>query len=243
MVKEALKAYFEENENLPESILYFRNCVGEDDFDIIKSAETLRIADAFNEVLDEKFPEPKPSQRTDGKNLRTVFPNDVPRICIVALSKGTSTRFFSDGSSVGGDFAKNLKGGVVVDAKEFQKTSAKAREFDFHLQSYTNLCKSTDQLGFASNTHYFVLKNEPHWKREDIEQVTNRLCLVNAVEAATSYVTPACYSRKICERGRDYLRSVVGDNPNKYVGLTPEQAIEEVKKVTLVLPDKPMFWL
>ncbi|GME65445.1 hypothetical protein GTA08_BOTSDO02155 [Neofusicoccum parvum] len=179
MVKEALKAYFEENENLPESILYFRNCVGEDDFDIIKSAETLRIADAFNEVLDEKFPEPKPSQRTDGKNLRTVFPNDVPRICIVALSKGTSTRFFSDGSSVGGDFAKNLKGGVVVDAKEFQKTSAKAREFDFHLQSYTNLCKSTDQLGFASNTHYFVLKNEPHWKREDIEQVVSNYSVMS----------------------------------------------------------------
>ncbi|KAL1640639.1 Protein argonaute-2 [Diplodia intermedia] len=231
MLKETLSEYAQAHDNrLPESILYFREGVSENHFDMIRSDEIRQIAEACDKL----------SKETPG----LVVPDAVPKITFIALSKGARPRFFPDGRGGRKPTSKNLEAGTVVDATEFQRPNVKGREFDFHLQSHSNRCDINKQCGFTSNTHYFVLQHENNWNPEEIESITNNLCHINAVPAAESYVAPVYYSGKICERGRSYLRALA---PANHASLSYKQVIQEVEDSD-AWPEshvlgKKMFWL
>ncbi|OJD37352.1 rna interference and silencing protein [Diplodia corticola] len=231
MLKDMLFEYAQRHDNrLPESIVYFREGVSENHFDMVRSDEIRQMAMAYGTLCKEK-PE-------------LAAPYLTPKITFIALSKRAKPRFFPDYGGTDKATDKNLKAGMVVDAPEFQRTGVKRREFDFHLQSHSNRCDSAKQCGFTSNTHYFVLQHENEWGLERIERITNKLCRINAVPAADSYVAPVYYSGKICQRARSYLRALA---PANHASLSHEQVIREVEESD-AWPEshvlgKEMFWL
>lgn len=171
MLKDLLLRYAEIMKALPESILYFRDRVVDDRFDLIKSEETLKITHGFQQALDQI----KSGPQSNKKKLKTL--DSAPKINIIALSDGEKTRFFPNGGAVGQETKKNLKGGIIVDTTDFQKPGKREQTLDFHLQSHSNHCEDEKQCGFISNTHYFVLKNESEWTGEDIKRLVSSLSI------------------------------------------------------------------
>ncbi|RIA88165.1 Piwi domain-containing protein [Glomus cerebriforme] len=131
------------------------------------------------------------------KMLRDAFKGgygeNPPKLTFIIVQKRHHTRFMP-ASQRDADRNGNCRPGTVVD-----KGIVVKQEFDFFLQSHASL------LGTGRPTHYRVLVDDNKFKADHFQELTNKLCYLNArCTSAISIVTPACYAHLICNRARHY---------------------------------------
>eukprot|EP00168_Porphyra_purpurea_P018633 TRINITY_DN704_c0_g1_i10.p3 TRINITY_DN704_c0_g1~~TRINITY_DN704_c0_g1_i10.p3 ORF type:complete len:185 (+),score=85.97 TRINITY_DN704_c0_g1_i10:312-866(+) len=148
---------------------------------------------------------------------RKVQPNSTPEITMVVTQKRHRTRFMPV-DSAHADRAGNSKPGLCVDGDITQP-----HQFEFYLQSHTAL------MGTSRPVRHVVLVNELGLSADELQEITNSLCYVNArCTLSTSMVAPTAYSALVAERGRvmragatgegsDYASSLGGGSGNAEV--------------------------
>ncbi|CAI2164293.1 15995_t:CDS:10 [Funneliformis geosporum] len=148
----------------------------------------------FKKVLEEEVKAMK-------KAFENVCGNRIPKLTFVIVQKRHNTRFMPTNTREA-DRLGNCKPGTVVDTGVVAK-----HEFDFFLQSHASL------QGTARSAHYRVLVDENKFNADSIQELTNKLCYLNArCTSAISIVTPAYYAHLIANRARHCLIKDKHDN-------------------------------
>ena len=177
MARERLQAWHEVNNRYPSHILYYRDGVGDSQFDDVVNKEVEAIRDAYTDVVQ-----------------KTPQANSSPKISAVVVVKRHNTRLYP---TPNGSKSKtgNCQPGTVVDS-----SITHPHNFDFFLTSHDAL------QGTARPTHYTVLLNEMAFSATGIQDLTHKLCYTyQRSTTSVSYVPPAYYADHLCERGRCYL--------------------------------------
>lgn len=193
MVKERLTEWSSKNGGrLPARILYYRDGVGDSYYPNILDHEHKAIKLACSKAL----------VAAEKKE------NDIP-VTTVIVTKRHHVRFFPLSDAAANHKLKdNCAPGTMVETG-----ITHPHFFDFYLQS------QHITVGAAKPAHYFVLANEMNLKPKQLQDLTYHLCFIYGRSLNTvSYVPPAYYADRLCERARLYLQHALGDGS----GITEE---------------------
>ncbi|EAT81960.2 hypothetical protein SNOG_10566 [Parastagonospora nodorum SN15] len=167
-------------EELPQSIIYYRDGVGTGQYETIKKIEVAAIRAAYNKLATQY------GLSTDVK------------IHAVVVVKRHHTRFYPMNASEGDKFGnENTLPGTFVD-----RLVTSPYYQDFYLQSHSGI------KGTVKPTHYFVLEAEiPGLTLDKLRDLTHQICYSYArALCAVSYASPTFYADRLCDRGRTYIR-------------------------------------
>ncbi|KAK4952526.1 hypothetical protein LTR10_009332 [Elasticomyces elasticus] len=211
MVKERVIAYTltHPSKQVPAHMIFYRDGVGEDQFDCARTKEIERVKHGFKLARSElKKMNIQPAIKIPVGELNLTF---------IVVGKRHHTRFFppkDDEKYV--DDNGNMKPGLVVDSvitrPQNVENKTQAKIFDFFLQSHAAL------KGTAKSAHYIVLEQGKHMSANKIQTLTHNFCY-NYARAAkgVSYAGPAYYADRLADRGTHYLRGYTS------VNLDPDQ--------------------
>ena len=256
MVRYRLLRYHQVNGRLPTRILFFRDGVSEDQFEMCKRDEIPRIEHAYQGLIAEGF---SASTKLQGKGkAKSVHEDGSVRLTFVVVGKRHNTRFYAtsekqtyennnrkEGLSRNPPLVKtertwnpriqafeqkpveyklngNVKPGLLVDQVI---TRPKVDNiFDFFLQSHAAL------QGTARAGHYSVLE-QGDLSAEQIQDLTHAFCYNYArATKGVSYVGPAYYADRLCERGTHYLRGFIGSATKEPFDMDEKEANAKDKK-------------
>lgn len=179
----------------PSRIIYYRDGVDEDQYDLVMKEEVNGIEEAI--VCEVPGFEGVP-------------------ITIIVVSTQHHTSFFAPNDSMtyedenGHDsqppgFRKlngNIRPGLLVDSVITQPSSSEFQ--DFFLQSHVAA------TGTARPAHYTVLRNDEQKSLnfQQLQVLTHAFCYNNATDTkALSYCSPAYYADRLCDRALQYMNS------------------------------------
>ncbi|CAK7326137.1 unnamed protein product [Dovyalis caffra] len=176
MVKELLDDFYQELNELPKRIIFFRDGVSETQFYKVLKEELQAIREACSR-----------------------FPGYRPPITFAVVQKRHHTRLFpdeTDPSSTQNQFSdENIPPGTVVDT-----VITHPREFDFYL------CSHWGVKGTSRPTHYHVLWDENQFTSDELQKLVYNLCYTFVrCTKPVSLVPPAYYAHLAAYRGRLYL--------------------------------------
>ncbi|KAK5739520.1 hypothetical protein LTR17_005209 [Elasticomyces elasticus] len=193
MVKERVLAYASKYP-LPTHMIFYRDGVGEDQFDCAKSVEIERVRQGFESARREL--------RDQG---RTPHANKLV-LTFIVVGKRHHTRFFpSEKDKTAKDKLGNITPGLLVDSVITRPLVDKEPVFDFFLQSHAAL------KGTAKSAHYIVLESGG-FKPQMIKELTHAFCYNYArATKGVSYAGPAYYADRLAERGTHYLKGYTTD--------------------------------
>ncbi|KAK1820771.1 hypothetical protein LTR12_004797 [Friedmanniomyces endolithicus] len=198
MVKERVMAYTLSHKarQLPRSMIFYRDGVGEDQFDCARTVEIERVKSGFR-LARAELNRLKPTPAV------TVHPAEI-NLTFIVVGKRHHTRFFplaTDRANT--DATDNVKPGLIIDSVITRPTDPKNKDqiFDFFLQSHAAL------KGTAKSAHYIVLELGTGMTATKIQTITHNFCY-NYARAAkgVSYAGPAYYADRLAERGTHYLK-------------------------------------
>ncbi|KAK1582598.1 hypothetical protein Q3G72_016632 [Acer saccharum] len=180
MIMELFEAFEKSNGCLPERIIFYRDGVGEGQFNQVLGDEVGAIREASFQACS-KF------------NVKSV-----PSITFIVVQKRHNTRLFpadnknpdlNDGNS------GNILPGTVVDTD-----ICHPKEFDFYLNSHAG------QKGTNRPIHYHVLLDENNLTIDELQIFTNNLCYTYArCTRSVSIVPPVYYAHLLASRARYYM--------------------------------------
>ncbi|KAK1582085.1 hypothetical protein Q3G72_011699 [Acer saccharum] len=180
MIMELFEAFEKSNGCLPERIIFYRDGVGEGQFNQVLGDEVGAIREASFQACS-KF------------NVKSV-----PPITFIVVQKRHNTRLFpadnknpdlNDGNS------GNILPGTVVDTD-----ICHPKEFDFYLNSHAG------QKGTNRPIHYHVLLDENKLTADELQIFTNNLCYTYArCTRSVSIVPPVYYAHLLASRARYYM--------------------------------------
>lgn len=179
MAEERIEEWYRLNENrMPARILFYRDGVDEGQFDKVRKQEVKAIKDAHKAVA-----------------ARYKLHKTIPevKLTVVVVTKRHNTRFFpkSAGSKTG-----NCQVGTLVDSG-----ITSPYILDFFLLSHNVL------VGTGRPAHYYVLENGMDLTVTNLQKTTFELCFTyGRSTTSVSYVPPAYYADRLCERGSLYLK-------------------------------------
>ncbi|KAK3659379.1 hypothetical protein LTR56_001269 [Elasticomyces elasticus] len=198
MVAERVVAYSIATKKFPTRMIFFRDGIGEDQFDNASDVEMERVKDGYEDAFG-TLKEAKVSGLTLTKpaKLDLVF---------IVVGKRHHTRFFPV-DDANADKKGNVLPGLIVDSVITRPDVTKV--YDFFLQSHAAL------NGTAKSAHYIVL--EPgSMKADQIQALTYAFCYNYArASKGVSYAGPAYYADRLCERGTHYLKGYTIMNMNQ----------------------------
>ncbi|KAK5113606.1 hypothetical protein LTR85_010835 [Meristemomyces frigidus] len=181
MVHERIQAWQKTHKDqMLARILYYRDGVGNSQYDDILHHEVRQITNAWHRA----------NKGTTKK----------PIVTTVVVTKRHNARFYPVSTTDTEKREKTATGncipGTVIDSR-----ITSPFYIDFYLQSHDAL------KGSAKPTYYFVLENEMKLKAEELQDLTNALCYTfQHSTTAVSYVPPAYYADKLCERAALYFK-------------------------------------
>ncbi|KAK3068586.1 hypothetical protein LTR53_013730 [Teratosphaeriaceae sp. CCFEE 6253] len=204
MVSERVVAYAKRNNHMPEHMVFYRDGVGEDQFDTASSREIERVRDGFRSAWGTML-KLKKQDPTRYQTLRLVGVPPPLDLTFIVVSKRHHTRFFpvkgDDDSSADERHNFNVMPGLMVDSVITRPEDKKKGTFDFYLQSHVALA------GTAKSAHYIVLEPGKLGKGK-IKEVTHYLCYNYArANEGVSYAAPAYYADRLADRGNHYLKA------------------------------------
>ncbi|KAK3621321.1 hypothetical protein LTR56_022857 [Elasticomyces elasticus] len=198
MVAERVVAYAEarQDKQLPRHMIFYRDGVGEDQFDMASSVEIPEVKAGFAlaraQLKQRGFP-------VHGAELMLTF---------IVVGKRHHTRFFctdekqSTMDTKNKRYNGNVQPGLIVDSV-ITRPPVDGR-FDFFLQSHQAL------KGTSKSAHYIVLEKDPKSVKftvDALQQVTHHLCYNYArATKGVSYAGPAYYADRLADRGTHYLK-------------------------------------
>lgn len=145
MTTELLNMYGAKNKKLPSNIVYYRDGVGEAQYDTIRKMEITAIEQAWMDL------------KKSGKPASTT----TAKITCMVVGKRHHTRFFPK-SQKDADRSNNVKPGLVVDSVITHPYC-----FDFFLQSHTAV------KGTARSAHYFLLRNDMKLDAKQLQELVS----------------------------------------------------------------------
>ncbi|KAK0823734.1 hypothetical protein LTR73_008314 [Friedmanniomyces endolithicus] len=197
MVKERVIAYTLSHKarQLPRNMIFYRDGVGEDQFDCARTVEIERVKTGFGLARAELSRNQTPAV--------AVRPGEI-NLTFIVVGKRHHTRFFPlPADRANTDGTENVKPGLIIDSVITRPTDPKNKDktFDFFLQSHTAL------KGTAKSAHYIVLELGTGMTATKIQTITHNFCY-NYARAAkgVSYAGPAYYADRLAERGTHYLK-------------------------------------
>ncbi|KAI4672821.1 uncharacterized protein J4E78_001324 [Alternaria triticimaculans] len=203
-VKDLLNAWWDEHQEFPKNVLYYRDGVSKSQYAELETTEIPAIQRAFTNYAAE-YDVPAPSF-----NLTTVI-----------VTKRHNTRLFPARAEDAMYKNENCFPGTLVDSAITDPYFS-----DFFLQTH-NAIKGT-----ARPCHYYVLNNGMNLSMKELQDFTHRLChtYVRAT-MGVSYAPPAYYADRLCERGRCYMRPWYNPTTDtkKYWGKLKRQIEDDVK--------------
>ncbi|KAJ8774532.1 hypothetical protein K2173_016978 [Erythroxylum novogranatense] len=176
MVKELLDDFYQEVNELPKRLIFFRDGVSETQFYKVLKEELQAIKEACSK-----------------------FSGYRPPITFSVVQKRHHTRLFpceTDPSLTQNHFFdENIPPGTVVDT-----VITHPREFDFYL------CSHWGVKGTSRPTHYHVLWDENKFTSDELQKLVYNLCYTFVrCTKPVSLVPPAYYAHLAAYRGRLYL--------------------------------------
>ncbi|KAG7032238.1 Protein argonaute 7, partial [Cucurbita argyrosperma subsp. argyrosperma] len=176
MVEELLEEFYQEVNELPSRIIFFRDGVSETQFYKVLQEELQAIKTACSR-----------------------FHSYKPPITFAVVQKRHHTRLFPfkvDPSSNQTEVLdENIPPGTVVDT-----VITHPKEFDFYL------CSHWGVKGTSRPTHYHVLCDENQFTSDELQKLVYNLCYTyNRCTKPVSLVPPAYYAHLAAYRGRLYL--------------------------------------
>nr|POE74676.1 protein argonaute mel1 [Quercus suber] len=194
MVKERLNLWLKKNRRYPDKIVLYRDGVSEGQYATVLNEELPSFYAAFKALMGAK--------------------NMWPKLTVIIVGKRHHTRFYptdvkgADVDPRGNRGTYNPKPGTIVDRHIGGRILR-----EFWLQAHAGL------QGSARPAHYVVLKDEIGIPADAMEKFTHQLCyLFNRTTKAVSICPPAYYADLLCERGRAYLYTTMGENPGGDAG-------------------------
>ncbi|KAH5540707.1 hypothetical protein HBI27_098380 [Parastagonospora nodorum] len=189
MVVDRLWDWFSLNKRKhPKNILYYRDGVGDSQFEEVRNKELVDIRDGYDQFVKEV------RKASFGRDIEDPPPL---KLTAVVCTKRHHTRFYPNKpADMQTNAQNNCKAGTLV-----EQSVTNPYFTDFYLQSHNGI------KGTAKPAHYFVLVNEMEIGVSDLQHLTYNLCL-SYVRATmgVSYAAPAYYADRLCERARCYLR-------------------------------------
>lgn len=190
MVKERLELWKVRNGGkLPNNIVLYRDGVSEGQYALVLEHELPCFEQAFEEMYGAR--------------------NKWPKMSIIVVGKRHHTRFYptaadhADGA--GNRPSSNPVPGTIVDRGIAGRILA-----EFWLQAHQGL------QGTARPAHYVVIKDDIGFGADALQTMTHKMCfLFNRATKAVSICPPAYYADLLCERGRAYLFTVLGENTSR----------------------------
>ncbi|KAL0363901.1 UNVERIFIED_CONTAM: protein argonaute 7 [Sesamum angustifolium] len=176
MVGEILDDFYQELNQLPARIIFFRDGVSETQFHKVLEEELQAIRKACSR-----------------------FPCYKPPITFAVVQKRHHTRLFpceADPSFANNRFSdENVPPGTVVDT-----VITHPRDFDFYL------CSHWGVKGTSRPIHYHILWDENHFTSDEVQKLVYNLCYTFVrCTKPISLVPPAYYAHLAAYRGRLYL--------------------------------------
>ncbi|TKA83346.1 hypothetical protein B0A55_00607 [Friedmanniomyces simplex] len=193
MVAERVIAYAKANQykQLPKRMIFYRDGVGEDQFDMSTSGEIGRVREGFNQA------------RSALKNLGFPIHSAELDLTFIVVGKRHHTRFFctkeNQSKREKTRWNGNVLPGLIVDSVITRPPVDK--KFDFFLQSHQAL------KGMAKSAHYIVLEKGT-FTPDKIQTLTHDFCYIYArATKGVSYASPAYYADRLAERGTHYFKA------------------------------------
>jgi eukaryotic translation initiation factor 2C len=179
MAEERIEKWYRLNENrMPARTLFYRDGVDEAQFSQVLAKEVEAIRKAHKAVA---------------AKIKGMPPK--VKITAIVLTKRHHTRFFPTEPKYTTNTG-NCKVGTLVDAGITSPYIC-----DFFLLSHNVLA------GTGRPAHYYVLLNEMLLNITKLQKTTFELCFTyGRSRTSVSYVPPAYYADRLCERGRLYLK-------------------------------------
>lgn len=197
---------------LPKRMLFYRDGVSEDQFQMCRDEEMAQIYGAYNDVMKEN-PSLVVGPPCDA--------SDYLQLTFVVVGKRHHTRFFAQDKNQSYPPNSNrpngnLHPGIVVEDIVTRPDVGDGIS-DFFLQSHAAL-KGTARAG-----HYTILQLQG-FSVDELQRLTHAFCY-NYMRATkgVSYVGPAYYADRLCERGTHYLRGYINDLDKDEMKPTDEQ--------------------
>lgn len=185
MMVERLERYQSNNRSLPKRIIFYRDGVGEDQYQKVRDVEIKAVLAAFRHVS---------RGAAD------------PSLTFVVCGKRHNTRFFPGEKTKPQNIDRktgNIAAGLLVD--QVITRPDVDQTYDFFLQSHNALA------GTAKPAHYVVLE-AGDMPSSAIQSFTHAMCFNYARSTlGVSYATPAYYADRLCERGTMYLKAYTED--------------------------------
>ncbi|KAK4897839.1 hypothetical protein LTR27_004611 [Elasticomyces elasticus] len=216
MVTERVLAYARETKDLPTRMIFYRDGIGEDQFDNSSKVEIERVRNGYNAARSilENDNRSKPDSAV---NLHSEK-NGVLDLVFIVVGKRHNTRFFcrNEAQTTRGGYRGNVKPGLIVDSVITRPNVTPV--FDFFLQSHAAL------KGTAKSGHYIVLESGT-MLADEIQTLTHAFCY-NYARACkgVSYAGPAYYADRLCERGTQYLKAYTNSRVDNRPALVKKQA-------------------
>ncbi|KAK5683373.1 hypothetical protein LTS10_004904 [Elasticomyces elasticus] len=197
MVAERVVAFAEarKDKQLPRHMIFYRDGVGEDQFDMASSVEIPEVKAGFALA------------RTQLNSRNFGVHNGELDLIFIVVGKRHHTRFFctnetqtkKDKNSERQGLSGNVLPGLIVDSV-ITRPPVDSR-FDFFLQSHQAL------KGTAKSGHYIVLE-KGSLSTDVIQTMTHHFCYNYArVTKGVSYAGPAYYADRLADRGTHYLKA------------------------------------
>ncbi|KAK5111366.1 hypothetical protein LTR62_005206 [Meristemomyces frigidus] len=189
MVTERLKLWQDKHRGaLPTKIILYRDGVSESQYEQVLTLELPAFHKAFGVLYG--------------------APAKWPKMAIMVVGKRHHTRFYPTREQ-DADFnpqkqkgSYNPKPGTIVDRHISGRILG-----EFWLQAHQGL------QGTARPAHYVVLKDDIGFEADELQTFTHNMCyLFNRATKAVSICPPAYYADLLCDRGRAYLFSELGED-------------------------------
>jgi len=184
LIREAVLSYFEENRRLPDRLVVYRAGVSESQENTLLDSEvhnpTGGILETLAAVADEVRWPPEEVQRW----------RDRLEVAYILVRRGTNARFRTEDN-------ENLPSGTYIDdgivtSREDSSRGGDFKRFDFYMVSQTYV------IGTAKPTLYSVLYNTLSLSRQEVMQLTYRLCAVYMTfSGMVSMPAPLKYAAKL----------------------------------------------
>ncbi|KAK5129660.1 hypothetical protein LTR08_002985 [Meristemomyces frigidus] len=237
MVKERVGAYITSNKRVPSRMIFYRDGVGEDQFQLVQSKEIVAVEAGFAAARAEL------AGKKDNKEGKILDHGKPLVLTFIVVGKRHNTRFFCreieqssklfrngelkgkgsiaireahDGSTIyNPSYNGNVKPGLIVDTVITRPPVDQI--YDFFLQSHEAL------KGTAKSGHYVVLK-PGNLTVNQIQTLTHAFCYNYArATKGVSYAGPAYYADRLCERGTHYLKAFTANKSSPPWQMTPAE--------------------
>ncbi|RWS13137.1 translation initiation factor 2C-like protein, partial [Dinothrombium tinctorium] len=177
MFEDIVKFYYKENNQLPQSLIFYRDGVSEGQFEIVLREEFNKLKNKFDEI----------SQR-----LKQSFR---PKVTFIIVQKRHHTRLRPQHPEQGQGKMQNIKAGTLVDTSIIHP-----RDWDYFLASHEGI------QGTSRPTHYYVLKDENQFSSDELYHLTYYLCHTYAkATRSISIPSPVQYAHLAAFRARHHI--------------------------------------